>query len=197
MKPVQKRSLQTQARILETSRKLFEAEGCENVTAEMIAAEAGVAKGTIFAHFQDRSNLIAAVGMQEMQEAVCVMKRRAADTNPSSLIDRVLALYEPLLTLFSRNTEFAKLFINQSAFDEGPWSAQFCQSCQSFEDTLIEYLERDGVTRDRGISASLLAEGAQAFFLQIVTYRTAGWLEDDAASRQKFKTYLEVWLAQT
>lgn len=197
MKPVQKRSLQTQTRILETTRRLFEAMGCNNVTAEMIAAEAGVAKGTVFAHFQDRSNLVAAVGMQEMQEAVLAMKQNAAEVNQAGAVERVLSLYDPLLMVFSRNTDFAKLFINQSAFDEGPWSAQFRQSCQSFEDTLTEYLERDGVTGDRGISASLLAEGAQAFFLQIVTYRTAGWLEDDAAARQKFRTYLEVWLAQT
>ncbi|MEP3244659.1 MAG: TetR/AcrR family transcriptional regulator [Sneathiella sp.] len=194
MKPVQKRSLQTQARILETSRKLFEAEGCENVTAEMIATEAGVAKGTVFAHFQDRSNLIAAVGMQEMQEAVCVMERRAADTNLAPLVDRVLALYEPLLTLFSRNSEFARLFINQSTFDEGPWSTQFRNSCESFEETLTDCLEREKSQKQCDVDARLLAEGAQAFFLQIVTYRIAGWIKDDEAAQQKFKSYLKVWL---
>ncbi|MCG8493634.1 MAG: TetR/AcrR family transcriptional regulator [Sneathiellales bacterium] len=192
MKNVQTRSLKTQSRILDATRRLFEEKGCRNVTAEMIAQASGVAKGTVFAHFQDKSNLIAAVGMEEMKAAMAQMQALASAERNDTLANRVLRLFDPLLLFFSGNPDFAHLFINQSAFDQGPWSKQFQKSCQQFEDSLAAYLIEEEI-EDENISVGLMTSGVQAFFLQILTYRVAGWIETDQAAREKFRAYLDVW----
>ena len=59
-------------KILETARRLVEEHGIENVSMDMLAAEAGVGKGTIFRRFGDRASLALALldeHVQAFQEA--------------------------------------------------------------------------------------------------------------------------------
>lgn len=47
--------------ILEASRRLLERQGFQDVSLDLVAREAGVAKGTLFLHYKDKEDLFAAV----------------------------------------------------------------------------------------------------------------------------------------
>jgi AcrR family transcriptional regulator len=69
----------TRERILEAARTLFAAHGYVNTSTQEIAAEAGVAEGSIFYHFGSKKNLLTALGVLFAQELVRVMRGSSED----------------------------------------------------------------------------------------------------------------------
>ena len=190
-KPIQKRSQATQDRILEVARNLFDDLGQDAVTTDMIAEKSNVAKGTIFAHFTDRANLIAAVSLPDLDQIIASIPK--PDSPTASLCDRFMIAYETLLEFFARKPEFADLFVHQSLYSAGPWSAKFTEKCLDFEKYLASEIQAHQPQSPE--TAQFLVSGAQAFFLQVVTYQHAGWLDYDAACAQ-LRKYLDRWFAQ-
>ena len=196
MKHVQKRSIDTRERILASAGRLFEELGYEDTSAEQIAADAGVAKGTVFAHFGDKANLLAAIGSEELAGLLAATKRVAErETEPGAeLLEAIMAVYDPWLLFFVNNPEFSRLFLNQSALKRGEWSDQFIESCAGLEkhirQLIAAYRGKDADDR----SVTFKTGGLQAFFFQIVIYSLPGWLPDHGAARQAFHDYAEAWL---
>lgn len=73
------RPVETRERILEAARTLFAARGYLNTSTQEIAAEAGVAEGSIFYHFGAKKNLLSALGVVFAQELVQVMRGGSQD----------------------------------------------------------------------------------------------------------------------
>ena len=55
---VQKRRLETRARLLAAAQDVIDEVGYEGLRVEQVAQRAGVAKGTFFAHFKDKDALM-------------------------------------------------------------------------------------------------------------------------------------------
>ncbi len=195
-KRIQQRSLDTQARILSVTRALFDDLGEKNVTTDMIAHHANVAKGTVFAHFTDRQNLVAAVAAQELKQVIAGARADVEAQPRAGLTGRIMLAYRPLLGFFAQKPEFAELFIRHSTYSESKWSACFVASCLKLEEILGDILraEHAGGSGFSRAEAELLLGGMQAFFLQIVTYRMAGWIRDDDHGEQRLLQYLARWL---
>ena len=194
MRHVQKRSIDTRERILSAAKRLFGELGYEETSAEQIAADAGVAKGTVFAHFGDKANLLAAIGAEEMT-ALLETTRQAAETGGGTeLLDAVMALYDPWLDFFISNPEFSRLFLNQSALKRGQWTDRFIDACASLEKHICRLIAAHRGTGTDDPSAAFTTGGLQAFFFQIVIYSLPGWLPDRGAARQAFHDYAAVWL---
>jgi AcrR family transcriptional regulator len=72
----------TRERIFEAARALFERRGFDGATMRDVAAEAGVATGTIFTHFPDKGALLIATLLEDLAET----DRRILETLPGSPI---------------------------------------------------------------------------------------------------------------
>ena len=196
MRHVQKRSVDTRERILSAAKRLFGELGYEETSAEQIAADAGVAKGTVFAHFGDKANLLAAIGAEEMTDLLETTRRttEAGTGAGADLLDAVMALYDPWLEFFVSNPEFSRLFLNQSALKRGQWTDRFIDACASLEKHICRLIaaHRGADADDR--SAAFTTGGLQAFFFQVVIYSLPGWVPNHGTARQVLKDYAAVWL---
>nr|WP_256370577.1 TetR/AcrR family transcriptional regulator [Thalassococcus sp. S3] len=171
---------------MDAAAQLAARHGYRSVTTDMIAETANVAKGTVFAHFGDRSHLLAALGIRRMDGIVTDIAFTEADP-----VSRIVEIYHPLLSFFVDTPDFARLFIDQSALPDGPMSAAFAQSCHQLEEVVARELRK--VAQD-GDEQTLLTNGAQAFFLQIVTYRLGGWIKTDDEALARLRTALDRWI---
>lgn len=196
MKRVQRRARDTGDRILAVSQRLFRAQGFDRTSVDQIAEAADVAKGTVFAHFGDKTNLLAAVGMRELSSLVDDAKARAAGGAKRSPVDDVVGLYKPWLAFFDREPAFAVLFLNQAGLTEGAWTEQFARACGDLENAVAELCAdwRDRGALDGRGTPGFLAEGAQAFFYNAVVYRTSGRVADVRAQLASLKSFLGAWL---
>ena len=76
----QQKKAATRHRVLAAARSLFELHGYEGTKMRTVAAEAGVAAGTIFTHFPDKGALLIAAILEDLAET----DRRIAETLPPS-----------------------------------------------------------------------------------------------------------------
>jgi len=195
-KKIQQRSLETRDRILSVTRQLFDELGEKNVTTDLIARRAQVAKGTIFAHFSDRPNLVAAIGAQDL-DLIIGKIRISVQTRPASnLIGQLMQVYGPLLEFFARKPEFATLYVYYATQAENEWSRRFTKTCLSFEEILGNVLNsgQPDAANSPEHDTDFLVNGMQAFFLQIVIYRMSGWIKNDEQADQQLRRYLDRWL---
>lgn len=67
---VQARTLATRDRLLSAGREIVAAQGMAGLRTEEVVLRAGTAKGTFFAHFQDRDHFLAALLAESLQAEV-------------------------------------------------------------------------------------------------------------------------------
>jgi AcrR family transcriptional regulator len=95
------------ARVLAAARDLFAERGAANVTMEDVARRAGVAKGTLFHRFGDRSGLAQALldeHERELQDAVVHGPPPLGPGAPAH--DRLLAFLDALIALLERHGDW-------------------------------------------------------------------------------------------
>jgi len=193
VKNMQKRSRDTQQKILAAARVLFKDSGYANTSAEQIAAAAGVAKGTLFAHFGDMANLLAAIGLDALETLLEDTRLLVSEPTTGNLADRTATLYAPWLKFFMENPDFARLFINQSALTGGQWTDKFVQSCSALEGHVKQMLSQEAPRLEQD-EIAVISSGIQAFFLQVLFYRLPNWIGDDKTAYATFRAYIERWL---
>src|SRR6266566_4689997 len=110
--PSDKRSQRRQA-IVETAARLFAETGFTDCEMERVAADLGIAKGTLYLYFPGKQELFFAcvdLGMQQMQAAV----RTAAEstTDPLERMSRGIRAY---LSFFEEHPHYVELLIQERA----------------------------------------------------------------------------------
>lgn len=193
MKLVQTRSRQTRNQILAAARTLFENHGAEQTSIEQVASMAGVAKASVFAHFLDKTNLVAAVGAESIVKLMAQSRVSQEKSAALPTEQRLFAIFYPWLEAFSGNPDFSRLYLSQSALTQGPFTDEFIANCMALEElcqTIVMPLAAGDPER-----SILLARGALALFHEVVVYRTAGWLPDLEAAQKQLAGQLAVWVA--
>ena len=196
MKRVQKRTRETEERIREVAGRMFREQGFDAVSVDAIAEEADVAKGTVFARFGDKESLLAAVGLVALNDLGAKSSAKAQQGAKKSPVNDVMALYQPWLDFFAKNTDFAKLYLNQAGLGKGPWTEQFIAACCAQEHAVEQLIE---AWREKGEIAcpqtnAMMAEGAQAFFYNAVIYRLSERTPDRKSQSASLRSFLKVWL---
>jgi AcrR family transcriptional regulator len=95
------------ARVLDAARELFAERGAANVTMEDVARRAGVAKGTLFHRFGDRSGLAQALldeHERELQDALLGGPPPLGPGAPSR--ERLVAFLDALIELLERHGDW-------------------------------------------------------------------------------------------
>jgi len=92
-KPVQKRTLETRARLIGAAEALIGKAGYEALRVEDVVLMAGVAKGTFFAHFKDKDALMDLLIGREIDACLDAIGKRP----PPESIDELVETLGPLL----------------------------------------------------------------------------------------------------
>jgi AcrR family transcriptional regulator len=120
--PRRARKQATQARILEIARLHFERDGFEAASIRAIAAEAGVAAGTVLLHFNDKAGLLHAALHDDLERVIagCLAAR-----SKGSLLVRLVGVARHFYSYYAARPKLSRTLLRESLFADEPWRARF------------------------------------------------------------------------
>lgn len=102
-KPTQERARQTVAALLEATRQLLAERPLGGFTTDDVAARAGVSVGTLYQYFEDKSDLVRALGEAHLEEVTrAVASLRPPDERGPELLDYARALLRTMRDTHAR-----------------------------------------------------------------------------------------------
>ncbi|WP_171208980.1 MULTISPECIES: TetR/AcrR family transcriptional regulator [unclassified Ruegeria] len=186
-KTVQKRTLKTRARLLDAATELVSQGGYEALRVEDVVKSAGVAKGTFFAHFQDKDALMAHLIGEKL---AAIFDQVEQDPEPGSVTELIQAL-APVHDFMTSERYVFDLLIRYSgaaAITEiGPIARCFERYVRVVETWL------NTVPARRDVTSELLAEGVQAFAIQAMALTFCA-LHGSERFQDRLDIYLKAWL---
>jgi AcrR family transcriptional regulator len=189
-RPVQKRTLETRARLIAAAEALIDDAGYEALRVEEVVLGAGVAKGTFFAHFKDKDALMDLLVGGKIDACLDAIEKRP----PPETIDDLIETLAPLLTAMSSERYVFDVVIRHSgaaAIEEiGVIATTFERQVRVIADWLA-----DGPFR-RDVPPALLAEGVQAFAIQSIALKFCA-LHSQDSMMDRLRDYLTAWLIPT
>ena len=188
VRAVQKRTLQTRARLVEVAQALVARDGYAALRVEDVVAGAGVAKGTFFAHFRDKEALMERLISAELAARLA---RAGAGPVPDG-VDAMIAALEPYHGFLASERYVFDIALRYSGAAQ---VAEVGPMAQTFEDyvTLVAgWIARSGGFR-RDVPPDLLAEGVQAFAIQSLSLQFCA-LHQAEAGPARMRRYLVAWL---
>lgn len=185
--PVQKRALQTRAKMIAAAEEIVAESSLEALRVEDVVKRAGVAKGTFFAHFHDKEALMDLIIGPRIDAVLDDLAEHPAPQSAEELADALIPLCE-LVTCERYAFDVIFRYSGAASIEEiGPIAATFGRQIEVFAELL-----EDGPFRD-DISPSLLAEGVQAFMLQAAAAKFCA-LHNAISVRDRLVPYLKAWL---
>lgn len=198
----QARTLLTRNRILEAAQEMAGTSSLEDITAEALAQAAGVAKGTIFAHFGDMDGLYSYVLLDRLTAL------RAATDN-DDMFDAA-GKEDPLTVLVSRMMKLVdvithtpvmlRIFMDNIGATKGNCAPEFVEQLDSLDAHLVSFLAkwqtsddmRPRLRRDR--NPQEMVDGLIAFMCHGAILRRSHQLEDRDLLAQRIRRHVEAFL---
>ncbi|MCZ4256346.1 TetR/AcrR family transcriptional regulator [Sulfitobacter sp. G21635-S1] len=185
--PVQKRTLETRARLVAAAKGLVAAQGYAALRVEDVVAKAGVAKGTFFAHFPDKDALMDLLIGAEIDRHLDAI----ADLPAPRDVDEFVTVLMPLLRFMTCERYVFDVILRHSgaalAEEIGPIATTFVRQAE----VVAAWLDQGPFRRD--VSPDLLAEGVQAFATQAMALHFCA-LHNAVPLDQRLRPYLSAWL---
>ncbi len=186
-KPIQKRAHATRAKLIDTAKAVIAVQSYGAMRVEQVVQQAGVAKGTFFAHFPDKDALLDLIVGDELNLYLDDIEQKST---PDDVADFVVQLM-PILNFMAQERYLFDLIIRHSgaaAKEElGPIARTFDRQIA----VLAKWLTIGPFRKD--VSATLLAEGVQAFVIQAIALHFCA-VHGDASIQSRLTIYLEAWL---
>ena len=189
-KPVQKRTLETRARLINAAEDVIEENGFEAMRVEEVVLRAGTAKGTFFAHFRDKDALMDRIIGERLHAYIDEQEAAAVPTTVDELIDALI----PICAFMTSERYVFDVILRHSgaaALDDiGTIAETFGRQVE----LLQSWMEQARFRKD--ISAELQAEGIHAFMIQAMATNFCA-LHNAQSFRDRLVPYLKAWLAPT
>ncbi len=160
----------TRRRLLDAAYDLFEERGYEQATMRELAARAGVAPGTIFAHFADKPALLVAAFETDVGG---VVEEAFASVPGVELAAQLLHLSGALYRFYARRPRLSRTLVETATFLEGSGAAALTSQAQEFlarVSQLFAAAQQRGEVR-RDVSP---ADGALVFWADYFTALVGG-----------------------
>lgn len=158
--PRQSRKLETRALLIDVATRQIEEHGFEATTIRGIAREAGVATGTVFVHFENKTDLLHCAFHDDIQR----IADGATASLPGSSIEADLHhVVAHFYDAFAKRPELYRTLLKESLFEVGEWGARFTEQVQRVANVVAQLFEG---AKDRGeLAADLdLVVATTAFF---------------------------------
>ncbi|MDM7948500.1 TetR/AcrR family transcriptional regulator [Hydrogenophaga sp.] len=187
-KAVQQRTLETRSRLTSVADELAAEKGFEALRIEEVVQRAGVAKGTFFAHFKDKDELMDLLVGERINT---LLDRMAAGPAPSDA-DQLARRLMPLVELMSSERYVFDVILRRSgamAVEEiGPIASTFGRLAE----LMGQWLAQGAFRKD--VPLEILVEGVEAFLVQTLALNFCA-LHKDKSMKARLQPYLRAWLA--
>lgn len=186
-KAIQQRTLETRARLIEASHGLVNKRGFEALRIEDVALRAGVAKGTFFAHFKDKDELMDLLIGEHINKALDRMAALPAPKTVGQLAKRLLTVME---IMGSERYVFDVILRRSGAAavaDIGPIAMGFGR----LEEITGQWLTKSAFRQD--VPTDTLVEGVEAFVIQTLALNFCA-LHSHKPMQDRLLPYLRAWL---
>lgn len=180
----------TRAQLLECARGMFAQRGFQASTIRAIAAEAGVASGTVIAHFPDKASLLVAAMLDDLtaaqQEAFSTLPRR------STVEKQLLHLARVFYTYYARDPGLSRTLLKEMWFVPGEWGHALTAGAAEFSQRVAALL---AAAKDRGELRrdTDCAVAATAFFSQYLTVLLGGLSFGEFRPDEAVATLGQLW----
>ncbi len=114
---------ETRARILEVARSHFERDGFEGANVRSIAADAGVAAGTVLLHFADKRDLLHAALFDDLAALISETTSREVGVGP--LETQLRDIVRPFFAYYAKRPILSKELLREALLAESPWRERF------------------------------------------------------------------------
>lgn len=185
--PVQQRTLKTRARLLAAAEQVIAAQGFEALRVDQVVADAGVAKGTFFAHFTDKDALMSQLIGARINASLDGIEARPTPRD----VDQIVQALLPLMELLTRERYVFDVFLRHSGAALAEEIGPIAETIGRFQEVLERWLDGAPVRRD--VSVATLAEGIQAFLIQVIAMHFCA-LHSDIDMPTRLDRYLRAWL---
>ena len=137
------RKLATRREILTAARALFSESGWEGTTTREVAGRAGVAIGTVFLHFPDKSALLEAALREQIAEVLGEAWRTLPD---GGVLEELCHLAGALYGMYARDPALSRVLVKESLFlVDGQAATESRAQLAAFVAGVAERLQRGGV----------------------------------------------------
>ena len=194
--PIQKRSYETRANILEAARKLTKGKSFDDVSTDSIAKESGVAKGSLFAHFGDKNGLLSYLVAERIQAIVDEWEEHPASAQNQQ--EHLVFQSMKLISLLSTDRTILQIYLDFSGATSHKTSEPFLAALDALETKLLSFLEDwsknspEEIRRD--LAPAELAAGISAFVTTAAIYRSCGKIGSEAECRKLLERQFQAWL---
>lgn len=184
---VQKRTLETRARLIDAAEQIIAESGFEALRVEEVVLRAGTAKGTFFAHFRDKDALMDRIIGARIDT---LLDEVEAGPAPKSVPEIVAALM-PLCRFMTCERYVFDVILRYSGAagieEIGAIAMTFGRQVE-----VLQVWLKDGRYRP-DISDDLRAEGVHAFMMQAMSVNFCA-LHNATSIEERLTPYLEAWL---
>lgn len=187
VKQMQKRTLETRARLVAVATALVNEHGYAALRTEEVVQGAGVAKGTFFAHFKDKDalmDLLIGTGINEHLDQL-------VEVTAPETIDDLVALHRPLLSFMTQERYVFDVILRLSGAAAVAEVGVIATTFGRYLDLAASWVKTGQFRTD--ISAELQADGMQAFLTQAMALHFCA-LHEDQSIESRLTTYLRAWL---
>jgi AcrR family transcriptional regulator len=185
--PVQKRTLETRARLVAAAEAIIAEHGFEGLRVEEVVLRAGTAKGTFFAHFRDKDALMDRIIGARIDGFLDALEAG----NPPRTVEAMVEALMPLCGFMTCERYVFDLILRYSGAaavtEIGPIAKTFGRQVAVLE----RWLDNTPVRQD--ISVALQAEGVHAFMIQAMATHFCA-LHNAMPIRERLTLYLQAWL---
>ena len=186
-KPVQKRTLETRARLIAAAEAVVAENGFEAMRVEEVVLRAGTAKGTFFAHFRDKDALMDRIIGERLHAHLDEQEAVPVPNTVDELIDALI----PICAFMTSERYVFDVILRHSGAagldDVGTIAETFGRQIE----VLHRWMEKTPFRQD--ISAELQAEGIHAFMIQAMAANFCA-LHNSQSFRDRLVPYLKAWL---
>jgi AcrR family transcriptional regulator len=125
-----KATAETRRLILAAAKELYLEHGSANPSSRLLAERAGVAEGTVFAHFPDKATLLAAALHDDLEEALSTA--RATLPDDASCREKLLRVAAALYAYYAKRPALSRALVRESLFLGGEWGWRVAETVQRF-----------------------------------------------------------------
>ncbi|MEP2717682.1 TetR/AcrR family transcriptional regulator [Pseudophaeobacter sp.] len=186
-KQMQKRTLETRARLVAVATALVEQHGFAALRTEEVVQGAGVAKGTFFAHFRDKDALMDLLIGAGIDRQLDQLEKAPAPKT----VEELVALQMPLIRFMTQERYVFDVILRLSGAAAIAEIGKIATTFGRFLELTTTWFERGHFRRD--IPAELQADGMQAFVTQVMALHFCA-LHEDQGMEERLNIYLRAWL---
>lgn len=190
--PVQTRSRKTRAALLDAALGLVSQSGYEALRVEEVVAQAGVAKGTFFAHFTDKDGLLTELIGDALAQRLDRMAEQPDPITPRELAEHM----SPIIDCLTQERTVFDIVMRYSG-GMGPAGNPIIAEGITRQVTILA----DWITQAAAVGQmrsdqdpALLAEGVQAFVAQVVALHFCIQDGTRGSPVDELVPFLDAWL---